>query len=173
VVRFFEKSSQIEGDIMGKIIAAKIGDAEKILSIQKLAYRSEAELYGDFNIEPLKQTVNDVEKAFEDYLILKYIEDGELVGSVRAFQKDGTCHIGKLMVHPDFQNKGIGKALMKEIESRFNTERFELFTGSKSEKNIRFYEKLGYPGFKTEKLEREETLFIFMEKVAKAGTTVI
>lgn len=158
---------------MGKIIEAKKGDAGKILSIQKLAYRSEAELYGDFNIEPLKQTVTDVEKAFGDYLILKYIEDGELVGSVRAFQKDGTCHIGKLMVHPDFQIKGIGKALMKEIESRFNTERFELFTGSKSEKNIRFYEKLGYAGFKTEKLEREETLFIFMEKLAKAGTTVI
>ncbi|KAF0820667.1 Acetyltransferase, GNAT family [Bacillus sp. ZZV12-4809] len=158
---------------MGRVIEAKIGDAEKILSIQKLAYRSEAELYGDFNIEPLKQTVSDVEKAFGDYLILKYIEDGELAGSVRAFQKDGTCHIGKLMVHPDFQNKGIAKALMKEIERRFNAERFELFTGSKSEKNIRFYEKLGYAGFKTAKLEREETLFIFMEKVAKAGTTVI
>ncbi|MBY6051938.1 GNAT family N-acetyltransferase [Cytobacillus firmus] len=156
---------------MGKIIEAKIGDAVKILSIQKLAYRSEAELYGDFNIEPLKQTVSDVEKAFEDYLILKYIEDGELVGSVRAYQKDETCYIGKLMVHPDFQNKGIGKALMNEIERQFNVERFELFTGSKSEKNISFYEKLGYAGYKTEKLEREETIFIFMEKLAKAGTT--
>ncbi|MGY6209338.1 GNAT family N-acetyltransferase [Cytobacillus firmus] len=118
---------------MGKIIEAKIGDAVKILSLQKLAYRSEAELYGDFNIEPLKQTVSDVEKAFEDYLIIKYIEDGELVGSVRAYQEDETCYIGKLMVHPDFQNKGIGKA--------------------------------------TEKLEREETIFIFMEKLAKTGTT--
>lgn len=156
---------------MGKIIEAKIGDAVKILSLQKLAYRSEAELYGDFNIEPLKQTVSDVEKAFEDYLILNYIEDGELVGSVRAYQEDETCYIGKLMVHPDFQNKGIGKALMNEIERQFNVERFELFTGSKSEKNISFYEKLGYAGYKTEKLEREETIFIFMEKSAKAGTT--
>lgn len=156
---------------MGKIIEAKIGDAAKILSIQKLAYRSEAELYGDFNIEPLKQNVNDVEKAFEDYLILKYIEDGELVGSVRAYQKDRTCYIGKLMVHPDFQNKGIGKALMNEIERQFNVERFELFTGSKSEKNINFYEKLGYAGYKTKKLDREETIFIFMEKLAKADTT--
>lgn len=157
---------------MGKIIEAKVGDAAKILSIQKLAYRSEAELYGDFNIEPLKQTVGDVEKAFEDYLILIYIEDGELVGSVRAYQKDETCYIGKLMVHPDFQNKGIGKALMNEIERQFNVVRFELFTGSKSEKNISFYEKLGYAGYKTEKLlDREETIFVFMEKLAKAGTT--
>lgn len=90
--------------------------------------------------------------------------DGKIAGSVRAHQKGSTCYVEKLMVDPYFQNRGIAKELMKEIESRFSNCRFELFTGSKSTKNISFYEKLGYKGFKTEKLPREETIFIFMEK---------
>jgi hypothetical protein len=53
---------------------------------------------------------------------------------------------------------------MKEIEQLFTDCRYEFFTGSKSTKNISFYEKLGYKGFKEQKLDREETIFLFMEK---------
>ncbi|MFG6120962.1 GNAT family N-acetyltransferase [Thalassobacillus sp. B23F22_16] len=149
---------------MDRITEASVADAPEILAIQKAAYLSEAELYNDYDIQPLKQTVTEVEEDFGDNLILKYTLDGTIVGSVRAHEIDGTCHIEKLMVDPEFQNRGIAKKLMKEIESRFSDCRFELFTGGKSTKNISFYEKLGYKGFKTEKLEREETVFIFMEK---------
>ena len=34
----------------------------------------------------------------------------------------------------------------------------------KVEKNVSFYEKLGFRGYKTEKLATEETIFVFMEK---------
>ncbi len=40
-----------------EIERAIISDAEEILSLQKLAYRSEAEIYNDFNIPPLVQTL--------------------------------------------------------------------------------------------------------------------
>ncbi len=53
---------------------------------------------------------------------------------------------------------------MQEIESLFPNTDFELFTGSKSYKNISFYEKLGYKGFKYEKSLIEDTLFLFMRK---------
>ena len=57
------------------------------------------------------------------------------------------------MVHPDYQNQGIGKRLMTEIEDCFKkTERFEIFTGSKSKKNISVYQKLGYHIYQPEKL---------------------
>ncbi|WP_163103175.1 GNAT family N-acetyltransferase [Peribacillus alkalitolerans] len=157
---------------MKKIMRATVEDATAILSIQKLAYVSEAEIYGNYEIEPLMQTVSDVEKAFDTHLILKYLLNDILVGSVRAYEKDGTCYIGKLMVHPDFQNRGIAKELMKEIESLFEDARFELFTGSESKKNISFYEKIGYKGYKTEKLAREDTVFLFMEKTAPTSTRI-
>ncbi|KZE68967.1 GCN5 family acetyltransferase [Fictibacillus phosphorivorans] len=149
---------------MESIIKATVSDASEIHSLQKLAYISEAEFYNNYEIEPLKQSVQDVEKAFEHFLVLKYMYHGKIVGSVRAHESEETCYIGRLMVHPDFQNRGIGKKLMSEVELMFAHCRYELFTGSKSTKNISFYEKLGYKGYKTQKLDREETVFLFMEK---------
>ena len=35
---------------------AVLADAAEILSLQRLAYRSEAEIYNDYNIEPLTQS---------------------------------------------------------------------------------------------------------------------
>ena len=40
-----------------EIEPAMIEDAAEILALQKLAYRSEAEIYNDFSIQPLLQTL--------------------------------------------------------------------------------------------------------------------
>ena len=48
-----------------------LSGAEEILSIQKLAYRSEAEIYHDFDIPPLLQTLESIEKDFENQFFLK------------------------------------------------------------------------------------------------------
>jgi ribosomal protein S18 acetylase RimI-like enzyme len=147
-----------------EIERAIISDAEEILSLQKLAYRSEAEIYNDFNIPPLVQTLESIEKDFENQYFLKAVMDGKIIGSVRAYTKEGTCYIGRLIVHPDFQNRGIGTDLMNEIERIFNTRRrFELFTGDKSERNLYFYQKLGYKIFKKAKIT-DQTIIVFLEK---------
>jgi ribosomal protein S18 acetylase RimI-like enzyme len=143
---------------------ATILDGEEILSLQKLAYRSEAEIYDDFSIPPLLQTLEEVRKDFENQVFLKTVLNGKIVGSVRAFVKEGTCYIGRLIVHPDFQNQGIGTGLMRGIEETFKeARRFELFTGHKSEKNLHLYEKLGYRVFKTVKANERLTI-VFLEK---------
>lgn len=147
-----------------EIERAMISDAEEILSLQKLAYRSEAEIYNDFNIPPLVQTLESIEKDFENQYFLKAVMDGKIVGSVRAYTKEGTCYIGRLIVHPDFQNRGIGTDLMNEIERIFNTcRRFELFTGDKSERNLYLYQKLGYKIFKKAKIT-DQTMVVYLEK---------
>jgi ribosomal protein S18 acetylase RimI-like enzyme len=143
---------------------ATISDAEEILSLQKLAYRSEAEIYNDFNIPPMVQTLESIEKDFESQLFLKARIDGRVVGSVRAYSKEGTCYIGRLIVHPDFQNRGIGTGLMNEIERIFKScRRFELFTGDRSERNFYLYQKLGYKIFKTAKIT-DQTTIVYLEK---------
>jgi len=147
-----------------EIERAMISDAEEILILQKLAYRSEAEIYNDFNIPPLVQTLESIEKDFENQYFLKAVMDGKIIGSVRAYTKEGTCYIGRLIVHPDFQNRGIGTDLMNEIERIFNTcRRFELFTGDKSERNLYFYQKLGYKIFKKAKIT-DQTMIVYLEK---------
>ena len=105
-----------------------------------------------------------MEAEFEINVFLKAVVQERIVGSVRGLLKSGTCSIGRLIVHPDYQGKSIGTALMKSIESVFiGAKRFELFTGTKSIDNIRLYRRLGYEDFREEDLTSEVRL-LFMEK---------
>jgi ribosomal protein S18 acetylase RimI-like enzyme len=147
------------------IVQATVADAEAILRLQKLAYQSEARIYNDCNIPPLTQSDAEIEAEFADHVFLKATTDGLIIiGSVRACEQGGTCSIGRLIVHPDHQGRGIGSALMREIESRFaHARRFELFTGHKSERNIRLYRNLGYVTFREEQVT-DALRLLFMEK---------
>ncbi|MGO9017084.1 MAG: GNAT family N-acetyltransferase [Syntrophobacteraceae bacterium] len=143
---------------------ASFENAREILDLHKLAYVSEAEIYDDYSIPPLTQTLDQIQADFETRLFLKVSIDGMIVGSVRGFMERETCHIGRLMVHPDFQNRGIGACLMEEIEKCFHeAERYELFTGHLSERNLRLYNRLGYIPFSF-KAATDNLTLVFMEK---------
>jgi ribosomal protein S18 acetylase RimI-like enzyme len=110
-----------------------------------------------------------LETDFGRQLFLKVSTVGRLIGSVRAHMEGGTCFIGRLIVHTDFQNRGIGSQLMREIEERFpQAQRFELFTGDRSTRNLHLYRKLGYRPCGTKKLTDKVTL-VFLEKAANAS----
>ena len=146
------------------IAMASPEDAQAILDLQRLAFGYEAELYGDDRLPPLTQTLDELRSEFGHRLILKFVDGGLVVGSVRAFQEGDTCHVGRLVVHPDRQGRGIGTALMKEIESRFpEARRFELFTGKLSVRNLRLYEHVGYMPFK-EEVVSPRLAMVYLEK---------
>lgn len=70
---------------------AEKDDLEEILELQYLAYQSEAKLFGNMDIPPLKQTIEEVYDEFQKGVILKAIDDrGVIIGSVRAYQDGGT-----------------------------------------------------------------------------------
>lgn len=140
-------------------------DLEEILKLQYLAYQSEAKLFGNMDIPPLKQTIEEVYDEFQKGAILKAVDDGGvIIGSVRAYQDGGTVYIGKLMVHPSKQGQGIGTQLLLEMEKQYPNQRYELFTSTRSEKNIALYQKLGYKIYDEEQVT-EELRFVYMEKV--------
>lgn len=142
-------------------------DLLDILELQKLAYQSEAEIYNDYSIPPLTQTLDEIKEDFTFQVFLKAVIKNKIIGSVRAYKEEDTLYIGRLIVHPDFQNQGIGKRLLKEIEAKFNdVKRFELFTGYKSKKNLNLYRKFGYSIFKSEKISENLTLD-YLEKNKK------
>jgi GNAT superfamily N-acetyltransferase len=143
---------------------ATVDDAAAILALQKLAYQDEAAIYGDFSIPPLTQTLEQMRADFGNRLFLKAVANGVIIGSVCAHVKDGTCHIGRLIVLPEHRNRGVGSDLMAAIEERFReAARYELFTGDRSERNLYLYKKLGYQPFKTEQLSEKVTL-VFLNK---------
>ena len=145
------------------IIKAELSDLKEILELQYLAYQSEAALFGNKDIPPLKQTIVELTEEYENGLILKMVSDDKIIGSVRAREKDGTAYIGKLMVHPDYRCKGYGSLLLSEIEKRFPGRRYELFTSTRSEDNIRLYQKLGYEIFDRKEIN-DELVFVYLEK---------
>jgi GNAT superfamily N-acetyltransferase len=155
---------------MTKLLRATVADALEILALQKLSYLSEARLYNDYSIPPLTQTVEDLVADFGRKTFLKAVEDGRIVGSVNGFRKDDCCHIGRLMVHPDFQGRGIGSLLMEAIEAAFDDVRaWELFTGELSLNNIRLYERLGYRIVREEPFPGSTFAVVFMGKTRNKG----
>jgi ribosomal protein S18 acetylase RimI-like enzyme len=158
-----------------EIKQASLEDADMILQLQIQAYLSEAEIYNDYGIPPLIQSFNEIKQEFSNQVFLKAIEKVEeeeeegdqtmtIVGSVRAYLKRGTTYIGKLIVKPEYQNKGIGTKLMQAIEQRFKyANRYELFTGHKSTRNLHLYQKLGYYEFKRVPVNESLTM-VFLEK---------
>ncbi|WP_282693629.1 GNAT family N-acetyltransferase [Streptomyces sp. CC208A] len=153
------------------ISAAGAGDAEQILKLQYLCYQSEAELYGDWSIEPLTQPLDAVRAELaEGYGLVARLGD-EVIASVRArTDEDGTVHIAKLIVHPRMRRHGIGGRLLDAIERHFAgpdaaTKRFQLFTGHRSEGNLRLYRARGYAPVDTREVGPRLTL-VTLEKAA-------
>jgi len=147
------------------IIQAEAEDAAEILALQKVAYQTEAKLNDDWTIPPLTQTLPEIEAEFETKTFLKAMHKDKIIGSVRAVLDSDTCHIGRLMVFPEYQGKKIGTRMMEKIEAAFqNAERFELFTGTRSAHNIRLYKRLGYRECREMDISPKVRL-VFMEKL--------
>lgn len=91
------------------ISAADAQDAEHILKLQYLCYQSEAELYGDWSIEPLTQSLDALRAELDEGHGLVARLGDEVVASVRArLDEDGTVRIAKLIVHPRMRRHGLG-----------------------------------------------------------------
>ncbi len=143
---------------------ARVDEAEQILTLQRLSYRTEAALYDDWTLPPLTQTLRELLEQYDDHTILAARLEDEVVGSVRARVKGGTCYVGRLVVHPRLQRRGLGERLMREIEASFpDARRYELFTGHLSEGNLRLYRRLGYEEFREEPISPALRL-VYLEK---------
>lgn len=145
-------------------------DLLHILNLQYQAFGRIAEQTNDFNIPPLQESLEDLVEAYQTTLFLKYTLGDRIIGSVRGYlDARQVCHVGKLIVDPESQNCGIGKALILSLEEHFQplAAKYLLFTSVETPNTLHLYRKLGYA-----ELYRKDVAgmsMIFMEK--QAGST--
>jgi ribosomal protein S18 acetylase RimI-like enzyme len=129
-------------------LKAEKKDVPEVLALQKAAYKSESEIYGDESSVPaLRQALAEIEADFDKpgMVFVKAVVNGKIIGAIRGLQDGETVHVSRLVVHPYFQGKGLGYKLIGELEKLFPAAKaFHGFTGHKSARNLHLYGKLGY-----------------------------
>lgn len=125
---------------------AGVADAGEILTLQRAAYATEAQRYGDPHLPALTQSLTDLEAELADGYAWVATVGSRMVGAVRVTLRGVTAHVGRLVVAPDLHGRGIGTALMQHVhrDPPAGATRFELFTGHLSAGNLRLYKRLGY-----------------------------
>ena len=138
-------------------------DAGEVLTLQRAAFVSEAQIYGSADMPPLTQTLDAVRAELADCYGWTARVDGRLVGALRGRIDADLLLIGRIAIAPDMQGEGIGRGLLDVAERESRAAQAELFTGSLSEANIRLYESCGYR--MSERVPQDDgTEQIFMRK---------
>jgi ribosomal-protein-alanine N-acetyltransferase len=117
---------------------AKLEDLDEIMRIEELCFRPSER----FSRETYRSLLLRRDIAF----VVAEIDD-RIVGFVAAEARGLKGYVYTINVHPEHQGKGIGKALMKEIETimrNAGAKIMELEVRADNKRAIKMYESLGY-----------------------------
>lgn len=136
----------------------KNGNQEEIqfiYNLKKEVYMKYVErLYGEWNEENQKKLFERFMKENSKNIELIYIKD-ELVGFYNGKDKDNNIfEIGNICIKPEYQNKGIGTAVLKEKLFE-NKDKEIILQCFKDNPAIKLYKRLGF-----KKIDETETHFI-------------
>ena len=148
----FGRHTLCETPAVEQLVTLGTSDAGKVLTLQRAAYVTGAQAHGDLNLPPLRQSLSDLsaELGREGVVAVGWRDGGgRLLAAVRATvgAEDGTvAEIGRLTVAPDRQGLGLGSRLLEAVEDRLpaGVREVRLFTGERSEANLRLYRRHGY-----------------------------
>jgi ribosomal protein S18 acetylase RimI-like enzyme len=120
--------------------------AEQIVEVQQAGYRIEAELTGYDGMPGLTQDTPDVMSL--GITILGAVDDeldDQLVGIVGYRRHGDLVDVDRLAVHPEHFRRGIGGALLDELEDReADARRIEVMTSTGNTPATSLYLRAGY-----------------------------
>ncbi|KRF17857.1 transposase [Nocardioides sp. Soil797] len=135
------------GDLDALEVRAAIrGDVGEILTLQRACWMQEAQANPDIEVPALHESLDDVVGSLEAWTTHVVRHRGRLIASCRGRLEGSAWDIGRLMVAPDLQGRGLGRWLLAYVESLAPepATSFSLFTGASSTENLRMYKKAGY-----------------------------
>jgi len=130
-----------------EIVPATAGDVGELLTLQRACWVQEALANDDLaHIPPLHESLQDVQAWLGEWSTWVVRSHGRLVGAVRGRLEGEAWDIGRIMVAPDLQGRGLGRALLTHIQAVAPPEAtsYVLFTGARSADNIRMYRRAGF-----------------------------
>ena len=140
----------------------KNGNQEEIkfiYNLKKEVYQEYVEkIYGEWNEENQKKLFNKFMKENSKNIELIYLKD-KLVGFYNGKLKDDKSYeIDNICIMPEYQNRGIGTAVLKEILFE-NKDKEIILQCFKENPASKLYERMGF-----KKIEENETHYIMIKK---------
>mgnify|MGYP002719514113 FL=1 len=78
------------------------------------------------------------------FVVSAWNEGGKLVGLARTISDDATiCYLQDILVHPDLQGTGIGRALFGQVKERYQHVRQTVLITDDEPQQRAFYQSLG------------------------------
>lgn len=119
------------------------------MEIRKFAHYNEneiMELYSSVGWTAYTDHPDSLRRGFENSLvILGVYTENDLVGILRAVGDGETIvFIQDILVHPDYQRRGLGTSLLKEALSRYSHVRQIQLATDNTEKTKAFYRSCGF-----------------------------
>ncbi|MDJ0361912.1 GNAT family N-acetyltransferase [Rhodococcus sp. H29-C3] len=137
---------------MESVVPLSPKDAGELFTLQRAAYVTEAQAHEDLNLPPLVESLTEVTNELDKPEVDSFgLRDGaqRLVGAVRVrvLPANARCaEVGRLVVAPDVQGRGLGSRLLELVEERLSEDitELKLFTGEHSVGNLRLYSRFSY-----------------------------
>ncbi|NDI34613.1 GNAT family N-acetyltransferase [Chengkuizengella sediminis] len=140
-----------------KIDISKEEVAKQVLNIQIPSYKIEAEIIDFYDIPPLKDNVQTLQKC--DEVFFGYYEGMELAGAISYEIEASILTICRMIVHPDYFRRGIASALITYLfDLNLDVKKMIVSTGRDNDPAKKLYRKHGF--IEVADIELVEDVFI-------------
>ncbi len=109
------------------------------------------DLYNSVGWSNYTEDKDSLLEAFQNstFVACSVDEEDNLLGVVRSVSDDVSIHyLQDLLVNPDFHRNGVGRALLDSALERFKHVRTHMILTDDEEKQLKFYQSLGYKNTK-------------------------
>jgi tRNA (guanine37-N1)-methyltransferase len=134
------------GDLVLDVRLATRADAGELFTLTRACWLQELWANPGVVIPALEESFEDALHGLDEWTTFIARVGGRLVGSARGRLRGEVWSVGRIMVAPDLQGRGLGRHLLELVERAApdDATSYELFTGAESVDNIRMYKKAGY-----------------------------
>ena len=149
-----------------QLIKAAVGDAEKLLEIQKICFAPHLQRYQDYETNPAMVSIDIIRWQIENENFYKIFADDIWVGSINLRKIDEeTYKLHIINILPEYQGKGIGQAAIFASEKLFpHVKTWHLDTLEDMPQNRHVYEKVGYAFTGETQVINEKLTLVFYRK---------